>query len=143
MNILVIDDSKMWCTLMLSSLESKGHDVTTSQDVKEAAELLRNNKYDAVLLDLDIHNWLPVAETIPYIKAHYAGPLVIISGQSKKEAYVGKEIYLPKALAEDPTILNHTVVMAVHTDSTRMFKRNTSKKSYVNAVLSFPLAFLK
>ncbi len=50
--ILVVDDEPDFLKLVKIRLESSGYDVLTALDGKEALEKVRNDKPDAVLLDI-------------------------------------------------------------------------------------------
>jgi excisionase family DNA binding protein len=51
-NILVIDDDEEICSLFKDTLEESGHTVTTANESSEGLELVNNQDYDLVFLDL-------------------------------------------------------------------------------------------
>ena len=50
--ILVIDDDEALCGLIEYKLKQKGHNVTVGYDGQEALELLKEKKYDILVLDI-------------------------------------------------------------------------------------------
>jgi len=54
MNILQIDDNLDITKLVKTVLESSGHQFTSVDNGKEGLQLMRDNKYDVVLLDLSM-----------------------------------------------------------------------------------------
>jgi len=52
MNILHIDDNLDITKLVKTVLESSGHQFTSADNGKDGLQLIRDNKYDVVLLDL-------------------------------------------------------------------------------------------
>jgi excisionase family DNA binding protein len=51
-NVLVIDDDEAICALFKTSLEIEGHKVTTTQNPEKGLELVNNNNFDIVFVDL-------------------------------------------------------------------------------------------
>ena len=64
MKILHIDDNKDFTETMSKLLALHGHECDTSNDGKEALKMTVTNKYDAVILDLDI----PIFTGYDYIR---------------------------------------------------------------------------
>ena len=52
MNVLIIDDSQVICDLYAESLILQGNSVTSVTDAKEGLNLLVDNDYDLILLDM-------------------------------------------------------------------------------------------
>ena len=55
-NILIIDDEKRFCTIKTAILKDNGYQVTDIQDAGRTMEKLKSNRFDLVLLDLNIKN---------------------------------------------------------------------------------------
>jgi excisionase family DNA binding protein len=51
-NILIIDDDEDICSLFRDTLEGSGHAVTTVNNASKGLELVKNQSYDLVFLDL-------------------------------------------------------------------------------------------
>jgi len=51
-NILIIDDDEAICSLFKDTLEESGHIVTTVNESSKGLELVKNQDYDLVFLDL-------------------------------------------------------------------------------------------
>ena len=52
--ILVVDDERPICETLSWILEQEGHQVTTSMDFTEAANIITNNNFDLFLIDLTL-----------------------------------------------------------------------------------------
>ncbi|HWS29791.1 MAG TPA: response regulator transcription factor [Clostridia bacterium] len=52
LNILIVEDEKAISNLMLISLKAEGYACTCAYDGKEAADLIEQNRYDLILLDI-------------------------------------------------------------------------------------------
>lgn len=52
--LLVVDDNKVNRILLSRGLEGDGHKVETAENGRQALEMLRNNAYDLVLLDIEM-----------------------------------------------------------------------------------------
>ncbi len=109
--VLVVDDSEMNRELLVDYLEMLGHDSASVADGEQALDSIRQNKPDAVLLDMD----MPVMNGLEVLK-HLAGddelrhiPVIMISGRDDQETIVsaigeGAIDFLGKPF--NPTILN-------------------------------------
>ena len=54
MKLLVIDDSTEITTMLSKFFNSKGFEITISNDPMEGLNYIRNNKFDAILLDISM-----------------------------------------------------------------------------------------
>ncbi|MEJ2261727.1 MAG: response regulator, partial [Nitrosopumilaceae archaeon] len=54
MKVLVVDDNQDITDLLSKFLQSKGFEITVENDPLEALDLIKNQKYDAVLLDMSM-----------------------------------------------------------------------------------------
>lgn len=54
MKVLVIDDNKSITGSLGKYLNIKGHNATTSNDGREGFDLIKNNQWDVILLDLSM-----------------------------------------------------------------------------------------
>ncbi len=52
--LLIVDDNKVNRILLSRGLEADGHKVETAENGKQALNMLRNNSYDLVLLDIEM-----------------------------------------------------------------------------------------
>ncbi len=85
--ILVIDDSKLICSQIKTTLEPRNYIVDTSLTSKEGMLQLRNDKYDLLILDMelpDIHG-LKVLDMIRKDKQFVSLPIIVLSGTSTPE----------------------------------------------------------
>jgi len=65
--ILVVDDEEALRTVLSTELSSEGYEVNTAADGSEAIELVKDNNYDLVLLDIKMPN-VDGFEVLKYIK---------------------------------------------------------------------------
>lgn len=99
MKILIVEDDKNISDLIKLSLTKTGYDCECSYDGIEAADLIENNQYDLILLDI----MLPGAdgfELIEYIKAMDI-PVIMLTAKSRVEDKVkgfklGADDYITK-----------------------------------------------
>jgi two-component system, NtrC family, nitrogen regulation response regulator NtrX len=54
--ILVVDDEEALRTVLSTELSSEGYEVSTASDGHDAIELVKDNNYDLVLLDIKMPN---------------------------------------------------------------------------------------
>jgi len=52
LHILLVDDNKEITTMLAKYLKSSGHEVSVSNDGRNGLNMIMNNKFDVVLLDL-------------------------------------------------------------------------------------------
>ena len=94
-NILVIDDDKEICSLFADTLEESGHTVTTVNDSSKGLELVKNQDYDLVFLDLK----MPVmdgAEVFRHIRLAKPNlPVTIITGYPDSDLMMNALTYGP------------------------------------------------
>jgi len=108
--MLVVDDDLLNRTLLATSLEEEGYTVETAEDGKVALDLLRERRFDVVLLDLlmpgmDGYQVLEQMKVTPNLR-HI--PVIIISALDELDSVVrciemGATDYLPKPF--DPVLL--------------------------------------
>ncbi len=65
--ILVVDDEEALRTVLSTELSSEGYEVSTAADGNEAIELVKDNNYDLVLLDIKMPS-VDGFEVLKYIK---------------------------------------------------------------------------
>lgn len=65
--ILVVDDEEALRTVLSTELSSEGYEVSTAGDGNEAIDLVKENNYDLVLLDIKMPN-VDGFEVLKYIK---------------------------------------------------------------------------
>lgn len=79
-SILVVDDDKNICDLIKLYLSNEGYNVVLTHDGSDALSILRDQKFDLVLLDLmlpTINGW----ETCKMIKKNWSVPIIIVSSR--------------------------------------------------------------
>jgi len=85
--ILVIDDSKIICTQIKTTLEPRNYIVDTALTSKDGILKLRSDSYDLLILDMelpDIHG-LKVLEMIRKDKKYKSLPIIVLSGTSNPQ----------------------------------------------------------
>ncbi len=76
-NILVVDDEKIFCTVLATSLEHRGYTVTSALSGKEAIEAFNAEYFDAVITDLQMQE-IDGYDVADHVKAHSAQTTVIL-----------------------------------------------------------------
>lgn len=86
-NILAVDDSSSIRKLVEYSLKSKGYGVKTVADGLEAMEALAKDKYDAVVLDINMPrmNGFEVLKKIREDELYKTLPVVILTTEGQDE----------------------------------------------------------
>jgi adenylate cyclase len=110
-SILVVDDDAVIRSMLARSLELEGHVVTSARDGREALELLRDEEFDVVLLDVLMPD-MDGYEVLRQIKADpklRRLPVIMVTALDDLASAVrciemGAEDYLPKPF--DPVVLN-------------------------------------
>lgn len=108
--MLVVDDDTFNRTLLSTSLEEEGYSVKMAENGRQATEMLYEQPFDAVLLDL----LMPEMDGFQVLKIMKADsrlqhiPVIVVSGEKDMESVVrcikmGAEDYLPKPF--DPVLL--------------------------------------
>ena len=67
--ILVVDDEEALRTVLSTELSSEGYDVNTAADGSEAIDLVKDNNYDLVLLDIKMPN-VDGFEVLKFVKGN-------------------------------------------------------------------------
>ncbi len=90
--ILVIDDDETICTLFKDTLEGSNHNVTTVNQSSEGLELVKNQDYDLVFLDLKmpVMDGAELFKQIRLLKPKL--PVTIITGYP--DSYWGMTCYV-------------------------------------------------
>jgi len=68
-HILIADDEDDLRTLLRHILTAQGYQITTAEDGEEAIDLLKRNKFDIALLDIQMPN-INGLQVLKYIKEH-------------------------------------------------------------------------
>ena len=109
-HVLVVDDNRMNRLKLSISLEQQGHTVSLAEDGQQALELLANEPFDVVLLDLIMPGMdgFQVLEKIKGDPGLRDIPVIVISAVDELDSVVrciemGAEDYLPKSY--DPVLL--------------------------------------
>lgn len=102
--VLVVDDNKLNLKVATRLLTPYNLEIVTSESGFDAIELLKNNKYDLILMD-DMMPKMSGTETLKEIQKNelYAGPIVVITANAltgMKEKYIelGFTDYLAKPI---------------------------------------------
>lgn len=75
--ILVVDDAEALRTVLSTELTSEGYEVSTAADGGEAIELVKDNNYDLVLLDIKMPN-VDGFEVLKFVKGNKPDVKVIM-----------------------------------------------------------------
>lgn len=75
--ILVVDDEEALRTVLSTELASEGYEVSTAADGGEAIDLVKDNNYDLVLLDIKMPN-VDGFEVLKYVKGNKPDVKVIM-----------------------------------------------------------------
>ena len=103
-HILVVDDNRMNRVKLSRSLEKQGHTVNTADDGEQALQMLQDEPFDVVLLDI----MMPVMDGYAVLEAMKEDselrriPVIVISALDELDSAVrciemGAEDYLPKS----------------------------------------------
>jgi class 3 adenylate cyclase len=112
--VLVVDDDRVNRMLLTSSLERQGHRVRCAENGVEALQLLRDDPFDVVLLDIVMPE-LDGVSVLQHVKRDPAlrdVPVIMISGVDDTDSVVrcieiGADDYLPKPF--NPVLLRARV----------------------------------
>jgi adenylate cyclase len=112
--LLVIDDNKVMRLLLARGLEQQGHVVTMAENGRRGLELLRSERFDMVLLDIQMPdmNGFEVLEAISIDYALREIPVIMTSSMDEIDGVarcieMGAEDYLTKPL--NPILLRARV----------------------------------
>ncbi len=113
LRILVAEDSLVNQKLVVCLLERQGHRVTVVSNGKEAVAALQNDRFDVVLMDIE----MPEMDGISATRIIRAGerlngsrlPIVAVTSKDNRQECLnaGMDAYLPKPLKPDQ--LNRTL----------------------------------
>lgn len=100
--ILVIDDDETVCSLFTDTLEGSGHAVTTVNESFKALELVKNQDYDLVFLDLK----MPVMDGVELFRqirlVKLALPVTVITGYPDSDLMMNALNYGPLGVMKKP-----------------------------------------
>jgi excisionase family DNA binding protein len=101
-NILVIDDDEAICSLFRDTLEESGHTVTTINESSTGLELVKNQDYDLVFLDLKMPG-MDGAELFWKIKKIKPRlPVTIITGYPDSDLLMRALVHGPLGVMSKP-----------------------------------------
>jgi excisionase family DNA binding protein len=101
-NILVIDDDETICSLFRDTLEEAGHTVTTASESSKGLELVKEQDYDLVLLDLKMPE-MDGAELFRQIRVTKPElPVTIITGYPDSDLMMRALAYGPFGVMNKP-----------------------------------------
>ena len=109
-NILVIDDDETICSLFKDTLEDVGHTITIANDATTGLQLIQENDFDIVFLDLKmpIMDGVEVFRQIKITKPNL--PVTIITGYPDGELMIKALAYGPLGAMNKP--FNSTEILA-------------------------------
>lgn len=112
-NILVIDDDETICSLFKDILEDAGHTLTFATDSPKGLELLEDNDYDLVFLDLmmPIMDGAELFKQIRTVKPEL--PVTIITGYPESDLMKKAMTYGPFGVMSKP-FSNTDILTAVN-----------------------------
>jgi excisionase family DNA binding protein len=100
--VLVIDDDDAICSLIQDTLEGAGYMVTTSSESSKGLELVKNQDYDLIFLDLKMPG-MDGAELLRQIKiAKPKLPVIIITGYRDSDLMMNALTYGPLGVVGKP-----------------------------------------
>jgi len=100
--ILVIDDDETICSLFKDTLEDAGYKVTAVTDSYEGLELVKNEDYDLVFLDLKMPG-LDGAELLGQIRAVKPEmPVTVVTGYPESDLMMKALNYGPLGVMKKP-----------------------------------------
>jgi two-component system KDP operon response regulator KdpE len=121
--VLVVDDDPQIRRVMRTTLEAKGYDVDEAGSGEQALELTRTEKYDLIILDINLPGKSGV-ETCREIHTMSSTPVIMLTvrdaGEDKIEAldagacdYVTKPFAMGELLARIRAVLRRTPTLAI------------------------------
>ena len=112
-NILVIDDDEALCSFFKDTLEGTGHTVTTVSESSKGLELVKNQDYDLIFLDLKMPG-MDGAELFRQIRvAKPKLPVTIITGYMDSDLMTRALTYGPFGVISKP-FLGTDILTAVN-----------------------------
>lgn len=143
--LLVIDDNKVMRLLLARGLEQQGHAVTMAENGRRGLELLRSERFDAVLLDIQMPemNGYQVLEVITADRALREIPVIITSSLDEVDGVarcieMGAEDYLFKPL--NPILLKARINASLEKKRLRDQQRQYFRKFAASEVADDLLA---
>ena len=101
-NILVVDDEETICSLFLNTLEEVGHKVTIASESSKGLELVKDQDYDLVFLDLKMPG-MDGAELFRQIRLTKPElPVTIITGYPNSDLMMKALAYGPFGVMKKP-----------------------------------------
>lgn len=111
LNILIAEDNELNQKLISRLVQNKGHKYTMAENGKEAIELLRNNTYDIILMDIQMPE-MDGIEATKFIRADRSGefnpkiPIVAVTAyafaEDRERCYnAGMNDFIPKPINYD------------------------------------------
>ncbi len=83
-SILIIDDSKLINNFIANSLKEKGFEITQAFDVASSKEILKDNSFDYVLLDLELPDGRG-EDILPYLQLHEKIRVIVMTSDRDKQ----------------------------------------------------------
>ena len=139
-NVLITEDSALIRNLERKVLEKIMLNVFEAADGVEALEILKNEKIDIVITDMDMPN-MDGEELIVNIRKNYGMselPIILISGADEKEKFLealklGANDYLVKPFLEDELIIRINNIIEIY-EKMNQIKSDIQKDSLTGAL---------
>lgn len=80
--LLLLDDQQMDCELLAFHLRSTGLTLKTAPSVETALMALAGEEFDVVICDLNLKDMAGEAAMVTLRRAGYAGPIIVLTGES-------------------------------------------------------------
>ena len=98
--ILLVDDDISFRGALMATLEIAGHDITSAENGLEALEVLKENKFDLIISDIQMPKMNGVDLT-KEVRKNSQIPIILITGFSQifetKQAFeIGANDFIPK-----------------------------------------------
>ena len=106
--LLLIDDESASRDVLSRYLDAKGFDVVGLGDAESALELLRAERFDAILLDNSLPGMMGIV-ALPKLVALTKAPILMMTGYPAEETYKDAQILGAAALLPKPLDLDAAV----------------------------------
>lgn len=81
-NGLIVEDESIIALDLAQKLKSMGYNVNIAQSGNSALEIIENNKFDLILMDVYLNEGLNGVDTAIQIRKKFDTPIIFITGSS-------------------------------------------------------------